>query len=80
MMEGNVGDVQGFLPVLGRYHVYSSVNVNVIAQKLGMSRPFSLAQISSQLSAIPSTKTFHAASRNSRGNTSGRFSNAHHQQ
>ncbi len=53
-----MGDVQGFLPVLGRYHVYSSVSVNVIAQKLGISRPFSLAQMSSQLSAIPSTKTF----------------------
>lgn len=53
-----MGDLQGFLPVLGRYHVYSSVSVNLIAQKLGMDRPFSLEQLSSQLNAIPSTRSF----------------------
>jgi hypothetical protein len=55
---GNVGDPQGLLTVLGRYHVYSSISVNLVAQKMGMSRPFSLAQMSNQLNAIPFTKSF----------------------
>jgi hypothetical protein len=53
-----LGDLQGFLTVLGRYHVYSSISVNLIAQKLGMSRPFSLAQLRNQLDAVPFTKSF----------------------
>jgi hypothetical protein len=53
-----LGDLQSFLIVLGRYHVYSSISVNLIAQKLGMNRPFSLVQLRNQLNAVPFTKTF----------------------
>ncbi len=51
-------DLQSFLAILSSNHLYSSISVNLIAQKLGMNRPFSLVQMCNQLKAIPLTKSF----------------------
>jgi hypothetical protein len=53
-----LADLQSFLLTLSPYHVYSAISVDVIAQKLGLTRPFSLSQLSNALGDFPSTKSF----------------------
>jgi hypothetical protein len=53
-----LADPQSFLLTFSPYHLYSSISVEVVAQKLALNRPFTLGQLSNTLDAIPFTKSF----------------------